>query len=95
MVRVDQVTQQTASAAEELSSTAEEMSAQAQSLRRLIGFFQLESETAIEADAADSSEEPPAESGVDDRGARIEASDRAGRPLKSGGDGVEPGFGRF
>ncbi len=42
MTEVDTVTQRTASAAEELSATAEEMAAQAQSLRRLIDFFQLE-----------------------------------------------------
>jgi len=42
MTEVDKVTQRTASAAEQLSATAEEMAAQAQSLRRLIDFFQLD-----------------------------------------------------
>lgn len=39
MALVDQVTQRTASAAEELASTAEEMSSQAESLQQTIGFF--------------------------------------------------------
>jgi methyl-accepting chemotaxis protein len=39
MAQVDQVTQRTASAAEELASTAEEMTAQAESLRDLVSFF--------------------------------------------------------
>jgi methyl-accepting chemotaxis protein len=38
---VDQVTQQNAAAAEELSSTAEEMAAQAEALQRLVGWFRL------------------------------------------------------
>jgi len=39
MSAVDQVTQRTASAAEELASTAEEMAAQAESLQQLVGVF--------------------------------------------------------
>jgi methyl-accepting chemotaxis protein len=39
MATVDHVTQQNASAAEELSSTAEEMASQAESLRQLVSFF--------------------------------------------------------
>jgi len=38
---VEQVTQQNASGAEELSATAEEMAAQAEALQQLIGFFRL------------------------------------------------------
>jgi methyl-accepting chemotaxis protein len=38
---VDQVTQRSASASEELASTAEEMSSQAESLQQLMGFFKL------------------------------------------------------
>src|SRR6266540_2184521 len=41
MGMVDQITQQNASAAEELSSTAEEMASQAESLQDLVSFFQL------------------------------------------------------
>jgi methyl-accepting chemotaxis protein len=41
MAAVDQVTQRTASASEELSSTAEEMSAQAASLLELVAFFKV------------------------------------------------------
>jgi methyl-accepting chemotaxis protein len=41
---VDQVTQQNASAAEELSSTSEEMASQAESLQGIISFFQLAGE---------------------------------------------------
>ncbi len=41
MAVVDQVTQQNASAAEELSSTAEEVAAQAETLQQLVSFFQL------------------------------------------------------
>jgi len=41
MGQVDEVTQRTASAAEELSSTAEGVAAQAESLRQLVGFFQV------------------------------------------------------
>jgi methyl-accepting chemotaxis protein len=41
MGQVDQVTQRTASAAEELASTAEEMSAQAAALQRLVAFFSI------------------------------------------------------
>jgi methyl-accepting chemotaxis protein len=43
MTHVDQVTQRNASAAEELSSTAEEMAAQAETLKYLISFFQIDS----------------------------------------------------
>jgi methyl-accepting chemotaxis protein len=39
MGQVDEVTQRTAAAAEELSATAEEMSAQAESLQQLVAFF--------------------------------------------------------
>jgi methyl-accepting chemotaxis protein len=39
---LEQVTQKTAMAAEELSSTAEEVSAQSEALRQLVGFFRLE-----------------------------------------------------
>jgi methyl-accepting chemotaxis protein len=39
MGSVDQVTQQNATAAEELSSTAEEMASQAEALQQLISFF--------------------------------------------------------
>lgn len=42
MVQVDQVTQRNASAAEQLAATTEEMSAQAETLRRLLGFFRLQ-----------------------------------------------------
>jgi methyl-accepting chemotaxis protein len=41
MATVDQVTQRTASAAEELAATAEEMSSQAESLQDLIGYFKV------------------------------------------------------
>jgi methyl-accepting chemotaxis protein len=40
--QVDQVTQQNASAAEELASTAEEMAQQAQSLQQLVGYFKVD-----------------------------------------------------
>ena len=39
MGQVDQVTQRTAAAAEELASTAEEMAAQSESLSELVAFF--------------------------------------------------------
>jgi methyl-accepting chemotaxis protein len=55
MTEVDQVTQRTASAAEELSATAEEMAAQARSLRQLIGFFRLDTNS----QEAETSEEAP------------------------------------
>jgi methyl-accepting chemotaxis protein len=42
MLGLNDVTQQNAAAAEELSSTAEEMAAQAESLLRLVSFFQVE-----------------------------------------------------
>jgi methyl-accepting chemotaxis protein len=42
ITHVDQVTQRTASAAEELSSTAEEMAAQAENLKQLMSFFQID-----------------------------------------------------
>jgi methyl-accepting chemotaxis protein len=45
MSQVDQVTQRNASAAEELSSTSEEMVAQAESLKQLVGFFQVNGQT--------------------------------------------------
>jgi methyl-accepting chemotaxis protein len=38
---VDQVTQQNASASEELSATAEELRQQAESLERLLSFFKV------------------------------------------------------
>ena len=41
MSQVDQVTQRTASAAEELASTAEELSAHAEALQRLVAFFRV------------------------------------------------------
>ena len=52
MTQVDQVTQQAASAAEELSATAEELSAQAESLQQLIGYFRMTATTATAAVAA-------------------------------------------
>jgi len=42
MVGLNEVSQQNAAAAEELSSTAEEMAAQAESLLQLVGFFQVD-----------------------------------------------------
>jgi len=42
MGHVDEITQRTAAAAEELSATAEEMSAQAESLQQLVSFFREE-----------------------------------------------------
>jgi methyl-accepting chemotaxis protein len=42
MTHVDQVTQRTASAAEELSSTAEEMASQAETLKQLMSVFQID-----------------------------------------------------
>jgi methyl-accepting chemotaxis protein len=44
MAHVDQVTQQNASAAEELASTAEQMAAQAESLQQLMNFFRVAGE---------------------------------------------------
>ncbi|PTL78866.1 methyl-accepting chemotaxis protein [Vitiosangium sp. GDMCC 1.1324] len=44
MVDVDQVTQRTASAAEELASTAEELAAQAEALQQLVTYFRLAGE---------------------------------------------------
>jgi methyl-accepting chemotaxis protein len=49
MTHVDQVTQRTASAAEELSSTAEEMASQAEKLKQLMDFFQIDPVNAQEA----------------------------------------------
>jgi len=42
MIGLNEVSQQNAAAAEELSSTAEEMAAQAESLLQLVGFFQVD-----------------------------------------------------
>ncbi len=42
MINLNEVSQQNAAAAEELSSTAEEMAAQAESLLQLVGFFQVD-----------------------------------------------------
>ena len=39
MLQLNQITQQNASASEELAATAEEMSGQAEQLQRLMGFF--------------------------------------------------------
>jgi methyl-accepting chemotaxis protein len=44
MGQVDEVTQRTAAAAEELSATAEEMSAQSESLQQLVAFFREEAQ---------------------------------------------------
>jgi methyl-accepting chemotaxis protein len=41
MGQVDQVTQQNASASEELSATAEELRLQAESLEKLLAFFKV------------------------------------------------------
>jgi methyl-accepting chemotaxis protein len=46
--QVDDVTQRNAAAAEELAAMAQEMSAQADSLERLVGFFRLTAESAVE-----------------------------------------------
>lgn len=53
MAQVDQVTQRTASAAEELASTAEEMTAQAESLRQLVAFFRVADDEAAFGEDAD------------------------------------------
>jgi methyl-accepting chemotaxis protein len=53
MAQVDQVTQRTASAAEELASTAEEMTAQAESLRQLVAFFRVADDEISLSEAAD------------------------------------------
>jgi methyl-accepting chemotaxis protein len=42
IAQVDQVTQQNASAAEELASTAEELAQQAGSLQQLVGWFKVD-----------------------------------------------------
>jgi methyl-accepting chemotaxis protein len=52
MGQVDQVTQRTASAAEELSSTAAEMAAQAESLQQLLAFFRVSDEAGASPRAA-------------------------------------------
>jgi methyl-accepting chemotaxis protein len=49
MQAVDQVTQRNASAAEELSATAQEVAAHADSLSRLVGFFQVNEEPSGDA----------------------------------------------
>jgi methyl-accepting chemotaxis protein len=41
MAQVDQVTQQNASASEELAATAEELRQQAENLERLLAFFKV------------------------------------------------------
>ncbi|WBY00220.1 methyl-accepting chemotaxis protein [Ramlibacter tataouinensis] len=46
MGQLSQITQQNASAAEQLAATSEEMSGQAQALQQLIGFFRVEERTA-------------------------------------------------
>jgi methyl-accepting chemotaxis protein len=52
MTQVDQVTQRTASAAEELASTAEEMSAQAEALQQLVAIFRVGDDRGYTASAA-------------------------------------------
>jgi methyl-accepting chemotaxis protein len=47
MGQMDQVTQQNASASEELASTAEEMSAQAEQLQQLMSFFTINESPAV------------------------------------------------
>jgi methyl-accepting chemotaxis protein len=53
MAQVDQVTQRTASAAEELASTAEEMTAQAEPLRQLVAFFRVADDEVAHGEEAD------------------------------------------
>jgi len=55
MTLVDQVTQRTASASEELASTAEEMASQAEALQQTIAFF-----VTNDAKHASSKAKPPA-----------------------------------
>jgi methyl-accepting chemotaxis protein len=57
MLRVDQVTQRNAAAAEELASTAEEMASQAEGLRQLVAFFQIVRDQPVAGRVA---ERPPA-----------------------------------
>jgi methyl-accepting chemotaxis protein len=79
MASVDQVTQRSASAAEELSSTAEEMSSQAESLQQLMAFFTLR-------DGQGSGAPRPAPRGVRALGGQVLAP--AGVPVRAGSNGA-------
>jgi methyl-accepting chemotaxis protein len=62
MGQMDQVTQRTASAAEELSSTAAEMAAQAESVQQLLAYFQVRraAEPGVERPSASPAPRPAA-----------------------------------
>ncbi|ACL64666.1 methyl-accepting chemotaxis sensory transducer [Anaeromyxobacter dehalogenans 2CP-1] len=84
MALVDQVTQRTASAAEELSATAEEMASQAEGLQQLISFFHLEGQGARVARTA----QPPHAAGAFARPQDAGLAGVAGG--KAGSAGVRP-----
>lgn len=52
VTQMDQITQQNASASEELAATSEEMSNQAQQVQQLMGFFQVDKKTQKQINAA-------------------------------------------
>ncbi|ACG72453.1 methyl-accepting chemotaxis sensory transducer [Anaeromyxobacter sp. K] len=78
MALVDQVTQRTASAAEELGATAEEMASQAEALQQLISFFHLEGQ----GDRVARTAQPPRAAGAlarpQDAGLAVVAGGKAG-----------------
>src|SRR5690606_38543155 len=81
MGQMNQITQQNASASEELAATAEEMNAQAGQLLELIGYFRLDSQ---HAGSAQRRPEPPRPSNLRE----LRRPERRPQPLSDEGQFV-------
>ena len=77
---MDQVTQRNAAAGEELASTAEEVAAQAQSLQRLISFFNITRDDRDGGTRTPVGEAPAKSNGAEFPAAALQALSRASRP---------------
>ncbi|MGE5466912.1 MAG: methyl-accepting chemotaxis protein, partial [Ignavibacteria bacterium] len=90
MVQLNQITQQNASASEELAATAEEMSGQATNLQQLMAFFSIGE--GADRTATSSARQP----GGTPRAVKPPAAAAAGPLLrKGGGVTAEAGFTQF
>ncbi|ABS27074.1 methyl-accepting chemotaxis protein [Anaeromyxobacter sp. Fw109-5] len=90
MAVVDQTTQRNAAAAEELSSTAEELAAQAESLQRLVGFFQVRDELGSAPSSTAPADSTPKPLPPPSTRSRPLLEDGAGWTAWRGGAGPEP-----
>jgi methyl-accepting chemotaxis protein len=96
VVQLSQITQQNASASEELAATAEEMSGQASALQELMGFFTLEGQGRRDhsgVHASPTKSKPAGKAVATQHAAHASVSKKAGGPSKAATDEVD--FTRF